>query len=257
MTRRGREPLYKVSPGDVYGIYKVIRETDRGCSNTNKKVLFEVECSVCHEHFYMTRYQIAAPDMIVTHCYHHRLKGIFDDPNIRREYYQMRYRCYNPKCPMYKNYGGIGVKVCQEWLDNPKSFEIWMNEQGYTKGMSLHRIDNYPLYSPDTTQVVTRGYNSKWTRNSHIWTVNGITDTAHGWSRRLGYSNGWIQRRLLPLGYDFVQRYLQDYMDGFMTLRPRLKPLSESKQRWIHMSYAERQGEIERRKNEKETQHEC
>lgn len=36
----------------------------------------------------------------------------------------MKRRCSSPKCERYKNYGGRGIKVCNEWLD----FENFMND---------------------------------------------------------------------------------------------------------------------------------
>lgn len=32
----------------------------------------------------------------------------------------MKYRCYNPSCKGYKNYGARGITVCDEWLNNER-----------------------------------------------------------------------------------------------------------------------------------------
>ena len=72
-------------------------------------------------------------------------------------------RCNNPKRKEYKDYGGRGITVCEEWLD-VTIFIAWCksthpNIEGYT----LDRIDNDKGYSPEnctwsdkTTQCVNQ-----------------------------------------------------------------------------------------------------
>ena len=61
----------------------------------------------------------------------------------------MRGRCINPKSKGYKNYGGRGITVCEEWLD-VRNFIAWC-EMTYPNisGVSLDRIDNDKGYSPE------------------------------------------------------------------------------------------------------------
>ena len=72
-------------------------------------------------------------------------------------------RCTNHKNKRYKNYGGRGITVCEEWLDI-RNFVTWAektypNIEGYT----LDRINNDKGYSPEnctwsdkTAQVLNR-----------------------------------------------------------------------------------------------------
>lgn len=61
----------------------------------------------------------------------------------------MEQRCNNPKASAYKNYGGRGIKVCEEWLDI-KNFLQWVDStHPNMEGLSLDRIDNDKGYSPD------------------------------------------------------------------------------------------------------------
>jgi hypothetical protein len=34
---------------------------------------------------------------------------------IYKLYQEMKRRCYNPNCSSYPNYGGRGIRVCEEW----------------------------------------------------------------------------------------------------------------------------------------------
>lgn len=40
-------------------------------------------------------------------------------------------RCYNPSNPDYKNYGGRGITVCDEWRNNFEAFYEWAMANGY------------------------------------------------------------------------------------------------------------------------------
>ena len=71
----------------------------------------------------------------------------------------MQRRCNNPKDKSFKDYGAKGIKVCQEWHDNPLAFMIWSYKNGYRKGLQIDRIDNDKGYSPDNCRYVTRQEN--------------------------------------------------------------------------------------------------
>ena len=96
-------------------------------------------------------------------------------------------RCNNPKIKAYKDYGGRGISVCEEWL-NIRNFVDWAektypNREGYT----LDRIDNDLDYSPKncrwvdkSTQVInqrirrtnTSGYvGVTWVKNKGKWSA--------------------------------------------------------------------------------------
>lgn len=40
-------------------------------------------------------------------------------------------RCYNPKHKAFKNYGGRGITVCDEWRRDFKAFHDWAMANGY------------------------------------------------------------------------------------------------------------------------------
>lgn len=60
----------------------------------------------------------------------------------------MRRRCNSPTANKYKNYGGRGIKVCNEWQEFPPFYE-WAMANGYADNLTIDRIDNDGNYCPE------------------------------------------------------------------------------------------------------------
>ena len=70
----------------------------------------------------------------------------------------MKSRCNNQNATRYECYGGRGIKVCDEWMNDFKTFYNYVsklphfNEPGYT----LDRINNDGNYEPGNVRWATR-----------------------------------------------------------------------------------------------------
>jgi len=72
-------------------------------------------------------------------------------------------RCTNPKAPNYHNYGGRGIKLCDEW----KSFINFYEDmkEGYADELSIDRINNDGDYEKGNCRWATRKAQSNNSRN--------------------------------------------------------------------------------------------
>lgn len=73
---------------------------------------------------------------------------------LYRVWSNMKTRCGNRKVPAYKDYGGRGITVCEEW----QQFENFYRDMvtGYAEGLTLERKNNDKGYSAGNCRWATR-----------------------------------------------------------------------------------------------------
>lgn len=105
-------------------------------------------------------------------------------------------RCRNPNYGQYKDYGGRGISVHQEWVT---SFSAFLADVG-PRPSPLHTLDRFPNkngnYEPGNVRWATRKEQQRNTRSNRMLTFNGETLCVTEWAERLGIKPDVIRKRL-------------------------------------------------------------
>ena len=124
----------------------------------------------------------------------------------------MKRRCLNPNCPEYKNYGGRGITICDDWLEFI-NFNSWAMANGYSKDLTIDRINNNGSYEPSNCRWADAITQANNTRTNHYLTHSGKTQSVADWARELNISPytlgtrvsyGWSDEKILT--YKFNSR---------------------------------------------------
>lgn len=89
-------------------------------------------------------------------------------------------RCYNTKHNTYKNYGGRGITVCDEWRSDVAAYCTWAKTNGYRDDLTIERIDNDKGYSPDNCKWITsheQAFNKRVNKNNTSGAIGVSWDT--------------------------------------------------------------------------------
>lgn len=87
----------------------------------------------------------------------------------------MTSRCYKESSSSYKDYGGRGITICEEWKDTPLHFLAWLEENNYKKGLEIDRRNNNKGYSPENCRITTKSVNCRNKRDTVMIEWNGRT----------------------------------------------------------------------------------
>lgn len=118
-----------------------------------------------------------------------------DKLRIAKTLTNMKYRCNNPNYHAYHRYGGRGIKVCKEWVENPKSFIEWSLNNGYDNKKSIDRIDVNKGYFPDNCRWVDMKTQQNNRGNNVVLFYEGEYHTMSEWSKILEIDYATIKGR--------------------------------------------------------------
>jgi len=110
----------------------------------------------------------------------------------------MLQRCYstNDRIYTYPYYAGRGIKVYLGWQKDYLNFRNWAYANGYSKNLTIERINNDGPYSPSNCKFATQKEQNRNRRDNRLITYNGKTQSLAAWAEEIGLPYGTFATRI-------------------------------------------------------------
>lgn len=154
---------------------------------SNKKIRYGLyECRYCGNQWEVISYDIKSGSTKSCGCYRANLMSALGKLQTKHglsynKFYAiwnaMVQRCTDVKQKSYKNYGGRGITVCDEWLD-VTNFITWVKST-YIDGMSLLRININGNYEPSNCRWGRLSYRGMGGNIGIYETIEGAVQLPH------------------------------------------------------------------------------
>ena len=228
----------KINPidhiGETHGIYTIVDMLDE--KDKYGHYIYIGKCNECGYEKY-SHYGGFTSKSQINICKHTVLGDRFLHPTkwengrIGNIFRGMKQRCYNKDDHAYRWYGAKGIKICDEWLDNPKSFEDWALANGYQDNLTIDRIKEDKDYSPDNCRWITGEDNAKYKSTTSLIEIDGEVHTGTDWAKKLGFGVNTINKYIRKYGLESTIEFIKKYMAN-----PSLKPKSRQSYYDLYMN---------------------
>jgi len=114
---------------------------------------------------------------------------------IYRIWYGIIRRTEDSSRKEYKDYGALGIRMCQEWRDSYEAFRNWAISNGYNDTLSIDRIDASGDYEPINCRWTNKSGQERNKKNTRYLTIDGVSKTPVEWSEVSGIPEYQIRKR--------------------------------------------------------------
>ena len=131
---------------------------------------------------------------------------------IYRIWLLMKNRCLNSKYHLFKNYGGRGITVCNEWKNDFVKFYDWSMNNGYNDTLTIDRIDVNGNYEPSNCRWATKLQQQRNTTRLRKITYKNETHCISEWAEILGLEYNTLYHRFRRNNYseDVLKRVIEN-----------------------------------------------
>lgn len=124
---------------------------------------------------------------------------------LYRTWSNMKTRCYNPKTHNFKNYGGKGITVCDEWKNDFENFYKWAIKNGYIEGFSIERINNNIGYRSDNCRWIPKQLQGRNKIGNHKIQLGHSERCLSEWCLIFNLHYNTVENRINSLGWDPIK----------------------------------------------------
>ena len=162
------KPRTKKNIGEKFGRLTVLEVKYIPDKTGRKRAIAFCQCE-CGNRLNVRLDAIKCGKTISCGCYHHDvckqgckpLKHGMTNSRLYNVWQGMKQRCYYPKHDHYKDYGGRGITICDEWKNDFLAFYNWAMKNGYDKNAPINqctidRIDVDGIYEPSNCRWVSQ-----------------------------------------------------------------------------------------------------
>lgn len=109
---------------------------------------------------------------------------------------QMKRRCDLPTATAYSDYGGRGIRVCDDWSNSFEEFEQWALANKYQENLTIDRRENDGNYEPENCRWSDRTTQANNRRSNRIVIYNNVEMSVSELSRHTGVVYSLLLSRL-------------------------------------------------------------
>lgn len=211
--------------GETVGVFTIVEQMPY--KDEDGHALYKGVCNECGFERIARYYDLR----VSTKCVHIRVDGKvafsltnWDNERIKSIFNGMKQRCYNTRNKAYRWYGAKDIKICDEWMKNPKLFEEWAMQNGYKDNLTIDRINENKDYSPNNCRWITGLDNTKYKSTTSLINVDGEIHSGKDWAKMLGFGHNLINTYIRKYGLDNTTEFIKRYIEN-----PNLRPSNRNK----------------------------
>lgn len=115
---------------------------------------------------------------------------------MREIWNRIKGRCFNPEADRYKDYGGRGITICDEWKDDFEAFYAAVGDPP-SPLHTLDRENNNGNYEPGNMRWATAAEQNRNRRSTKHYELYGESRTLSEWAELAGIDYSTVKRRVL------------------------------------------------------------
>ena len=191
----------EIKQGDKFGKWTIIEEIAPKIISNKPRRMFRCQCGCgnigevllsCLRNGHSTSCGCAQKEKVSIANTKH---GLEKHP-LYNTWKHIKRRCNNPNASEYKNYGGRGISVCEEWSNNFRNFYDWAINNSWSKELTIDRIDVNGNYCPENCRWANAKTQMNNMTKNHYIEYNGDTYTLSTLSEHLNIPYNIVRYRL-------------------------------------------------------------